>query len=59
MQVLVRDHHAMIAASVQCNVYGILKRPHPESVPRSRLDWKFLPWVDPIRRMCMDLTDQR
>ncbi|CAN7762355.1 hypothetical protein [Variovorax sp. LjRoot178] len=41
MQLLIRNHYTMIAASVQCDVDGIPKWPHRMSVPRSRLDWKF------------------
>jgi hypothetical protein len=40
MQVFVRDHCAMIAAAIQCDVDGIPKGPHRGSVPRSELDWK-------------------
>ena len=42
MQVFVRDHLAMIAAAIQCDVDGIPKGSHRESVPRSGLDWKSL-----------------
>jgi hypothetical protein len=41
MQLLIRDHRAMIAASIQCDVDRIPKGSHSASVPRSRLDRKF------------------
>jgi hypothetical protein len=36
MQVFVRDHDAMIAAPVQCDVDGIPKRSHHANVPSMR-----------------------